>query len=111
MVGLEEECKELLQNFQLEIITLINNNGRDDWTSSFYLKDIKKKEGLYIPRKHYYSRKDWRKTKMGRPRKNPRNALALLLETGDTQHSAKTTSRQKELSESSLEWKRYVESR
>ena len=48
---------------------------------------------------------------MGRPRKNPRNALALLLETGDTQHSAKTTSRQKELSESSLEWKRYVESR
>jgi hypothetical protein len=43
MVGPEEECKELLQNFQLEIITLINNKGRDDWTSSFYLKDIKKK--------------------------------------------------------------------
>ena len=48
---------------------------------------------------------------MGRPRKNPNNPLALLLETGDTQHSARTTSRQKELNESSLEWKRYVESR
>ena len=48
---------------------------------------------------------------MGRPKKHPQNALALLLETGDTQHSAKTSSRQKELNESSLEWKRYVESR
>ena len=48
---------------------------------------------------------------MGRPRKHNPNPLALLLETGDTQHSAKTTSRQKELNESSLEWKRYVESR
>jgi hypothetical protein len=49
--------------------------------------------------------------KMGRPRKNPQNALALLLETGDTQHSAKTSSRQKELNESSLEWQRYVASK
>ena len=48
---------------------------------------------------------------MGRPRKNPQNALALLIETGDTQHSAKTSSRQKELSESSLEWQRYVTSK
>ena len=47
---------------------------------------------------------------MARPRKNPQNALALLLETGDTQHSAKTSSRQKELEESSLEWNRYVTS-
>jgi hypothetical protein len=46
---------------------------------------------------------------MGRPKKNP-NPLSLLLETGDTQHSAKTSSRQKELEESS-EWQRYVESR
>jgi len=106
-VGLEEECKELLQNFQLEIITLINNNGRDDWTSSFYLKH---QERDSTSLKNYHSRKDWRKTKMGRPKKNPRNALALLLETGDTQHSAKTSSRQKELNESSLEWQRYVTS-
>jgi hypothetical protein len=49
---------------------------------------------------------------MGRPRKNnPQNALALLLETGDTQHSAKTSSQQKKLSESSLEWNRHVASR
>ena len=34
MVGLEADCKELLQNSPLETITLINNNGRDDWTSS-----------------------------------------------------------------------------
>jgi hypothetical protein len=46
--------------------------------------------------------------KMGRPRKNPQNALALLLETGDTQHSAKTSSQQKVLNESSLEWQRHV---
>jgi hypothetical protein len=64
-------------------------------------------KGTLHPLKHYHSRKDWSKI-MGRPRKKNPNPLSLLLETGDTQHSAKTSSRQKELEESSLEWKRHV---
>ena len=68
------------------------------------------KEGLHIPRKIITQEKKWR-SKMGRPRKNNPNPLSLLLETGDTQHSAKTTSQQKKLSESSLEWQRYVASK
>ena len=76
----------------------------EDWTSSFYLETPK---GLYIPEKLLLKKRNG-EPKMGRPRKNPQNALALLLETGDTQHSAKTSSQQKVLNEASLEWQRHV---
>ena len=103
MVGLEADCKELLQNKRLETITLINKSGRLD----FFLLPRHQRDSTSL--KNYYKEKKWRKTKMGRPRKNnPQNALALLLETGDTQHSAKTSSQQKVLNESSLEWQRHV---
>ena len=64
-------------------------------------------KGLYIPEKLLLKKRNG-EPKMGRPKKHPQNALALLLETGDTQHSAKTSSQQKVLNESSLEWQRHV---
>ena len=80
----------------------------EDWTSS--LPQTPKK-GTSHPLEKLLLKKRNGEPKMGRPRKNPQNPLALLIETGDTQHSAKTTSQQKKLSESSLEWQRYVASR